>query len=134
MISYDAKAACRAFSRGDWVWLYNPPRKKGISPKLSRPWKGPYLVIEQLNNVVYRIQQSSRSKPPVVQCNRLWPSTGTQGKSRIHTDASVNTESHVSSMQQPVQEELCPERSVKEQEHQHEQENREDTDWQFYTT
>ena len=39
----------------------------------------------------------------------------------------MNTESHVSSIQQPVQEELCPERSVKEQEQQQEQENTEDT-------
>ena len=90
---YDAKADCHAFSRGDWVWLYNPTCKKGISPKLSRPWKGPYLVIEKLNDVVYRIQQSSRSKPKVVHRNRLWTYTGTQEKSWIQTDESVNTES-----------------------------------------
>ena len=55
---YDVKADHHAFSRGDWVWLYNPTRKKGIS--LSRPWKGPYLVIEKLNDVVYSIQCNSR--------------------------------------------------------------------------
>jgi uncharacterized GH25 family protein len=39
--NYDAQADCRAFSQGDWVWLYNPTHKKGLSPKLSQPWKGP---------------------------------------------------------------------------------------------
>jgi hypothetical protein len=40
---------------GDVVWLHNSQRKKGISPKLSRPWQGPYTVIKKINNLVYRI-------------------------------------------------------------------------------
>ena len=41
---YDAKADYTVFDEGDAVWLYNPQRKKGVSPKLSRPWTGPYVV------------------------------------------------------------------------------------------
>ena len=48
------------------MWLYNPQRKKGKSPKLSRPWEGPYVVVERLNDVVYRIQRGPRAKPKVV--------------------------------------------------------------------
>ena len=29
------------FDSGDLVWLFNPQRKKGISPKLSTKWEGP---------------------------------------------------------------------------------------------
>ena len=40
------------FGSGDLVWLHNPQRKKVISPKLRRPWEGPYVAVEQLNDVV----------------------------------------------------------------------------------
>ena len=123
---YDTKADCVTFSRGDWVWLYNPTRKKGISPKLSRPWKGPYLVTEKVNDVIYRIQLSSRSKPKVVHRNRLWAYTGTQMKAWIETEPK-NTESSISSRQQPPQEEIRQERIVHVQEPQQVSESRADT-------
>ena len=40
---------------GDAVWLYDPQQKKGVSPKLSRPWQGPYIIVKKLNDLVYRI-------------------------------------------------------------------------------
>ena len=49
----------------------NPQRKKGVTPKLARNWKGPY-VVTRINDVVYRIQLGPRTKPRVVHCNRLW--------------------------------------------------------------
>ena len=52
-------------------------RKKGKTPKLTRPWQGPYLVIKRINDVVYRVQLSPRSKPKVVHRNRLWRYSGT---------------------------------------------------------
>lgn len=35
----------------------NPSRRKEKLPKLQRSWKGPYVVIKRLNDVVYRIHQ-----------------------------------------------------------------------------
>ena len=32
---------------GDAVWLHNPQRKKRLSPKMQRPWQGPYLVLKK---------------------------------------------------------------------------------------
>ena len=58
------------------MWLYNPQHKTGKSPKLSRPWEGPYAVIDLLNNVVYRIQPGPRAKPKVVHRDRLWQYCG----------------------------------------------------------
>ena len=46
------------------------------SPKLSRPWEGPYVVVERLNDVVYRIQRGPRAKPKVVLRDRLWQDRG----------------------------------------------------------
>ena len=62
-LHYDTRASTSQFNRGNPVWLYNPQRKKGISPKLMRPWKGPFTVTKCLNDLVYRIQLGPRTKP-----------------------------------------------------------------------
>lgn len=68
---YDVRANHGGFVEGDLVWLYNPQRKKRLSPKLIPVWEGPYKIIKKINDVVYRIQRSSRSKMKVVHLNRL---------------------------------------------------------------
>ncbi|KAJ8919343.1 hypothetical protein NQ315_003927 [Exocentrus adspersus] len=35
----DMKPGQNVFKEGDAVWLYQPQRKKGLSPKLQRPWE-----------------------------------------------------------------------------------------------
>ena len=71
---YNSRSAGDAseLEEGDAAWLHNPQRKKGISPKLSRPWKGPYTVTKKINDLVYRIQLGPGLKPKVVHRNRLW--------------------------------------------------------------
>jgi hypothetical protein len=68
---YNINATAVTLSVGTPVWLYRPQRKKGLSPKLSKPWVGPYVILKRINDLVYRIQLSSRSKPMVVHRNRL---------------------------------------------------------------
>ncbi|KAJ8933607.1 hypothetical protein NQ318_002770 [Aromia moschata] len=60
-----------AFEPGDAVWLYAPKRTKGKSN-----WEGPYTIIKKINDLVYRIQLSPRSKPKVVHLERLARYTG----------------------------------------------------------
>ncbi|GFX32465.1 kinectin [Trichonephila clavipes] len=60
---YDARATGREFREGNKVWLWNPKRRKGLSPKLQTNWEGPYTVLKRLNDVVVRIQKSPHSKP-----------------------------------------------------------------------
>ena len=67
---HDLKASERLFNPGDAVRLYNPQRKKGVCPKLTCPWKGSYVVMDRINDVVYRIRQGPRSKPSVVHKDR----------------------------------------------------------------
>lgn len=54
---YDMRSVTTTFGSGDLVWLHNPQLKKGISPKLDQARQGPYVVMERLNDVVYRIQR-----------------------------------------------------------------------------
>ncbi|KAG8199260.1 hypothetical protein JTE90_003684 [Oedothorax gibbosus] len=73
---YDAKSHEPAFKIGDKVWFWNPKRRKGLSPKLQTFWEGPYTVVKQLNDVVYRIQKKP-CKPKVVHCDKLAPYNST---------------------------------------------------------
>ena len=57
---------------GQRVWLYNPRRKKGLSPKLQSPWDGPWEVVEALTDVTFRIRRGAKQRSRVVHSDRLW--------------------------------------------------------------
>ena len=69
--NYDIKSNLFEFQVGDAVWFYDPVRKAGLSPKLQRPWKGPFKVMTKISDILYRIQQSPRHKPRVVHHDKL---------------------------------------------------------------
>ena len=68
---YNRKAAVRKFQVGQSVWLYNPKRRKGRSPKLDKPWEGPYAVVRLLGEVLCEIQLNRRCKSKVVHVDKL---------------------------------------------------------------
>ncbi|KAJ8959050.1 hypothetical protein NQ318_022305 [Aromia moschata] len=74
--TYDINANDGRYQPGNQVWLYNPQRRRGLSPKLQSSWEGPYEVVTRINDVVYRIQELPRGKPRVVHFNRLAPFAG----------------------------------------------------------
>ncbi|GBM73266.1 hypothetical protein AVEN_158625-1 [Araneus ventricosus] len=72
-IRYDSRTTDHHFKEGDLVWMYNPKRRRGLSPKLQQNWEGPYTVVKKLNDVVYRVQRSPNTKPKVIHIYRLAP-------------------------------------------------------------
>ncbi|GBL96759.1 hypothetical protein AVEN_138652-1 [Araneus ventricosus] len=80
-IRYDSRATDHHFKEGDLVWMYNPKRRRGLSPKLQQNWEGPYTVVKKLNDVVYRVQRSPNAKPKVIHINRLAPYRATDHNS-----------------------------------------------------
>jgi len=68
---YDQKARKIQFNVGQKVWLYNPRRMKGRAPKLQSSWEGPYFIVKKLNDVVYCICKSNRSRNKIVHADRL---------------------------------------------------------------
>ncbi|VDI23711.1 Hypothetical predicted protein [Mytilus galloprovincialis] len=60
--NYDVGTKMQTFDAGDPVWLHNPRRVKGLCPKLQNNWEGPYIVVNKLNDVIYRIQKGPRDK------------------------------------------------------------------------
>ena len=68
---YDIEMSGEPYRTGDFVWLYTPIKKVGVSPKLQKFWDGPYLMLERLSDAVHRIQQSEKSIPKVVHFDRI---------------------------------------------------------------
>ena len=73
---YGSSPGCHQLHPGDAAWLHNPQRKQSLTPKLQRPWQGPYTIIKWINDLVYRIKLGPTTKPKVVHRNRLWAYTG----------------------------------------------------------
>ncbi|KAJ8935232.1 hypothetical protein NQ318_017869, partial [Aromia moschata] len=74
--TYDINANDERYQPGNQVWLYNPQRRRGLSPKLQSSRDGLYEVVTRINDVVYRIQKLPRGKPRMVHFNRLAPFAG----------------------------------------------------------
>ena len=55
---YDLHSKKRYFTSGDAVWLYDPTKHPGICHKLAPHWKGPYLVINRIADLVYLVKKS----------------------------------------------------------------------------
>ncbi len=58
--AYDLKLFQRKYSRGDLVWVIDDSTKVGRSSKLHPPWKGPFLIVEVLSPVLFRVQERRR--------------------------------------------------------------------------
>ncbi|VEN40030.1 unnamed protein product [Callosobruchus maculatus] len=75
-MTYDVGSSETAYQPGDLVWLYNPQKRHGLTPKLQSSWEGPYKVVKKINDVIYRIKKADGGKPTVVHFNRLAPFAG----------------------------------------------------------
>lgn len=69
--SYNTRLNFCSYKVGEAVWYYYPQRKKGLSPKLQRPWIGPCKVVTKINDVLYRIKVTAQAKPKIVHHNKL---------------------------------------------------------------
>ena len=68
---HDAGAVAVSFSEEDLVWLLVPAIPVGTTPKFSKLWKGPFVIVKELSSVTYRIQDQDGGKQQVVHVNRL---------------------------------------------------------------
>ncbi|GBN06631.1 hypothetical protein AVEN_215806-1 [Araneus ventricosus] len=68
---YDSGEIDHHFNVGDQVWMYNPKRRGGLSPKMQQKWEWPYTIVKRLNDVIYRVQRSPNAKPKAIDINRI---------------------------------------------------------------
>ena len=71
--NYDVKSELNKFNPGDAVWLFDNNRNR---KKFSKRWKGPYIVIEKLNDSIYSIAKTKSSKSKTVHHDHLKPYKG----------------------------------------------------------
>ncbi|KAJ8915697.1 hypothetical protein NQ315_000631 [Exocentrus adspersus] len=86
---YDLRANTGGFQVGEKVWLYNPKRTKGKSPKLQKSWEGPYIIVTRLNDVVRIINNSGYFMLDKVKQCLIWRS-----RRQITFNANIDIEMH----------------------------------------
>ena len=59
---FDKTANCTEFEPGAKVWLYTPTQVKGRSSKLQKHWSGPWIVVNKINDCVYRIRSEKEPR------------------------------------------------------------------------
>ena len=74
---YDFKVHLKRYQAGDLVWVLSENTQLNLTPKLRRPYEGPYLVLKQINDLIYLIQFNQEGKRQIVHHNRLKPYEGT---------------------------------------------------------
>ena len=60
----------RSFQTGDFVYLFNPAAKFGLSRKFRKPWSGPYRITAKISDLNCEIEDQNFTKQ-VVHLNRL---------------------------------------------------------------
>ena len=74
---YDKKCKLKPYITGDYVYLHDPTVKRRPRKKFGKSWKGPYKVIEVLNELNSKIRTNKGES--VVHYNRLKPSKVSNG-------------------------------------------------------
>ena len=70
---YDRGLKARSYEPNSWVWRWYPPK---INQALGLGWTGPYLVIEKMSDVTYKIQKDIDANPIIVHVDHLKPYLG----------------------------------------------------------
>lgn len=69
---YDKRAQTKKLLAGTWVWLYNPTKRIGRSPKLQVKWEEePYEIKRHLSDLVVELESVRSKKKRVVHRNQV---------------------------------------------------------------
>ena len=73
---YDTKISVNKYENGDFIWLLNEDRTKGIAQKLEPTYKGPYIVTKKMSELNFVIQLDNKGNEKLVHHNKLKPYRG----------------------------------------------------------
>ena len=73
---YDHRQVLHSYAKGDMVWFLQSERRDTICSKLQRPYTGPFLIKEKLNNQNYVLLFSKEGKSQVIHHDKLKPYLG----------------------------------------------------------
>ena len=89
---YDLRVKQTTYEVGQWVYLYVPRRRQGLSYKWQRLYTGPHLIVEKMGPVNYRIQQNRRAKSQIVHVDKIKLARGTVPASWLKAKSPVDGE------------------------------------------
>ena len=69
--AYDAKSTLNQFKSGDLVWYASESGEIHITPKLRKSFIGPVLVLNKINDLLYRIQLNQKGVQKIVHHDKL---------------------------------------------------------------
>ena len=90
--SYDLRVKTEEFKTGQWIWYFCPRRLTGRSPKWSKFYTGPWLIVQMLGPVNVVIQKTKNSKPMVVHVDKIKHCAGQTPTSWIEVEPPVEAE------------------------------------------
>lgn len=70
---FDFKVNHQCYHVGEKVWVRDKARKRGVCPKLQRRYKGPYVVMERVSEVLYKLLDQEKGVEMIIHFNRLKP-------------------------------------------------------------
>ena len=108
-VDYDVKVRSIKFVPGQWVWYYYPRRFMNKSPKWTKFYTGPYLVIRVIEPGDYVIQRTKKSTPIVVHGDKL---KCCYGETPLSWIASTPSADEISNADQRSSEKQLTEQSV----------------------
>ena len=70
-MDYDQRVKVADFRVNTWVWYYYPRKRVQRSPKWTKFYDGPYLIVNKIPPCDYVLQRTKRSTPFVTHGNKL---------------------------------------------------------------
>jgi hypothetical protein len=68
---YDLRAKNNPLKVGQLVWIHDPARKVGVCHKLTSKWKGPFVVVRKVDDLVYLVKKTQKQPAKAIHINRL---------------------------------------------------------------
>ena len=70
---YDRKHHLNCFKRGDLVLMKTMVKQVGKSPKIMDRYEGPFVVIDKISDLTYRIKENVHKRAKIIHHDRLKP-------------------------------------------------------------
>ena len=75
---FNAAHAMADYKVGDLVYLHTPVVARGLSKKFASPWRGPFKIVQKINDSLYKLEGSKNLKPVNVARLRISKAPGPQ--------------------------------------------------------
>jgi hypothetical protein len=70
-IRHDRTVRAANFKVNEYCWVLDTAKLKGVSKKLSHRWKGPYIIVEVIDDANFKVKLVNGKKTITVNKSRL---------------------------------------------------------------